>query len=140
MLLTPNQELKKAGGILVQLHGKYAVIGIGINTDLTESELPTEFATSLALVGISIQREELIAGILNALQQVVQNSELDWLAAYVAASCTLQTEVSVTLPSDQIVTGFASNILKSGALVLDAPQGQLEITSGDVVQVRSQSS
>jgi len=140
MALTPNQELKKVGGILVQLQGKHAVVGIGINTDLTKAELPTEFATSLALLGISIQRELLIAEILASLEQELNKPDPNWLAGYQAANCTLQTEVLVTLPADNQISGFASSILESGALVIDVPQGQMEITSGDVVQVRSQSS
>ncbi|CAB4330400.1 unannotated protein [freshwater metagenome] len=138
MLISSNKQLKKVGGILVQLQGRHAVIGIGINTDLTDVELPTEFATSLALAGISIRREALIASLLNALEQILNNPDPEWLTAYRAASCTLQSEVLVTLPADRTISGFASNVLISGALVLDTPQGQIEITSGDVVQVRSQ--
>jgi BirA family biotin operon repressor/biotin-[acetyl-CoA-carboxylase] ligase len=140
MLLSPNQELSKVGGILVQLQGKHAVIGIGINTDLSEAELPTEFATSLALAGISVQREVLIANILSSLEQVLRNPQPEWLADYRAACCTLQTQVLVTLPADQTITGFATEVLDSGVLVLNTAQGQIEITSGDVVQVRLQPS
>jgi hypothetical protein len=38
------------------------------------------------------------------------------------------------------MSGFATDVLDNGVLILNTAQGQIEITSGDVVQVRSQPS
>jgi len=138
MIISQDQSLKKFGGILVQLHGNHVVIGIGINTHLTQEELPTEFATSLSLEKVYVTREALIADIIHEVENSLQSLASDWISQYQEVSCTLLSQVNVTLANDRIVTGFAVRVLTSGALVLETLEGEIEVTSGDVVQVRSQ--
>lgn len=136
MIEIQSAELKKIGGILVQRQGDFVVVGIGINIDLQVEELPTETATSLSLINIAASREALIAALLVELEQVTKLSSDEWLPLYVAQSATLGTKVSVTRKSDTVVTGIATNVLNSGELLLDTEDGVVEITSGDVRQVR----
>jgi len=136
MIETDSAELKKIGGILVQRHGDHVVIGIGLNTDLQVEELPTEMATSLVLFDIRTSREALIAALLAELEKVTKLGTEEWLPRYVQHSSTIGTQVSVARKSDSIVTGMAVAVLKSGELLLDTEDGQIEITSGDVLQVR----
>ncbi len=136
MIEVGSAELKKIGGILVQRQGDHVVIGIGINTDLEVDELPTEAATSLSLLDINTSRETLIAALLVELEKVTKLTSEDWLPLYINDSSTIGTQVSVARKSESIVTGIAVAVLKSGELLLDTADGQIEITSGDVLQVR----
>jgi BirA family biotin operon repressor/biotin-[acetyl-CoA-carboxylase] ligase len=136
MIETDSAELKKIGGILVQRQGDHVVIGIGLNTDLQVDELPTEAATSLSLLDIHTSRETLIAALLVELEKVTKLTSEDWLPRYIKDSSTIGTQVSVARKSESIVTGIAVAVLKSGELLLDTADGQIEITSGDVLQVR----
>jgi BirA family biotin operon repressor/biotin-[acetyl-CoA-carboxylase] ligase len=130
-------ELKKLGGILVQRHEDYVIVGIGINVDIQTGELPTESATSLSLIGIQATRESLIADLLVRLESVTKLTSEEWLSLYSLDSSTIGTQVSVARKSDSMVTGIAVAVLKSGELLLDTENGRIEITSGDVLKVRS---
>ncbi len=54
----------KLGGILVQLAGDNAVIGLGLNVSTTRAELPLDTAVSLATAGATPDRGELLTAIL----------------------------------------------------------------------------
>jgi BirA family biotin operon repressor/biotin-[acetyl-CoA-carboxylase] ligase len=136
MIDTQSEGLKKIGGILVQRHEDHVIVGIGINVDLQVDELPTETATSLSLVQIQASREPLIAGLLVGLESATKLSTEEWLPLYSQGSSTIGTQVSVARKSESIVTGNAVAVLKSGELLLDTADGRIEITSGDVLQVR----
>ncbi len=136
MVISSGGELKKVGGILVQRQNDHVVVGIGINTHLDLAELPTEFATSLAIEGIDISREILIAQILTEIEMTVQNATKNWHKKYVSMSCTLGNQVMATLMGGRTASGFASNVSKTGALILKMQLGAIEITAGDVVQIR----
>ena len=136
LIETKSAELKKIGGILVQRQDDYVVIGIGINVDLQADELPTEHATSLSLIDIHTSREPLIADLLAQIEIVTQLGSEEWMELYMQASSTIGTQVSVARKSESMVTGIAAAVLKSGELLLDTDEGLIEITSGDVLQVR----
>ena len=136
MIETDTAELRKVGGILVQRQGEHVVVGIGLNTDLQVDELPTEIATSLSLININTSRESLIADLLVQLEAITKLGSNEWLPLYLAVSSTVGTHVSVTRQSQSVVTGKAVNVLESGELLLETETGQIEITSGDVLQVR----
>jgi BirA family biotin operon repressor/biotin-[acetyl-CoA-carboxylase] ligase len=136
MVETQSRELKKLGGILVQRQNDFVVIGIGINVDIQNDELPTENATSLALIDVHTSRESLIAALLARLESVTKLTSEEWLPLYSQDSSTIGAEVSVARRSDSMVTGKAVAVLKSGELLLDTEDGRIEVTSGDVLQVR----
>jgi len=136
MIAFDSTELKKVGGILVQRQDEYVVIGIGINVDLEVEELPTENATSLSLLNISASREILIADLIVQLEVVTKLTTEEWLPLYVQDSSTIGTQVTVARKAESMVSGLAINLLESGELLLDTDGGLIEITSGDVLQVR----
>ena len=136
MVETVSEGQKKIGGILVQRHDDHVIVGIGINVDLKVEELPTENATSLFLIDIQATRENLIAALLARLEYVTTLTSEEWLPLYSQESTTIGTQVSVARKSESIVTGYAIAVMKSGELLLDTEDGQIEITSGDVLQVR----
>ena len=136
MIESETGELRKIGGILVQRNEEYVVIGIGINVDLNLDELPTENATSLSLIDIEVSREKLIADLLLQLEAVSEFVSKDWLPLYLRDSSTIGTQVTVDRKAESLVTGMAIDILESGELLLDSDGELIEITSGDVLQVR----
>jgi biotin-(acetyl-CoA carboxylase) ligase len=60
----------------------------------------------------------------------------EWLPLYVQDSSTIGTQVTVARKAETMVTGTAINVLESGELLLETDSGLIEITSGDVLQVR----
>jgi len=136
MIAIESTELKKVGGILVQRQDEYVVIGIGINVDLEIDELPTENATSLSLLNVTASRETLIADLIVQLEVVTKLTTEVWLPLYVQDSSTIGTQVTVARKAETMVTGTAINVLESGELLLETDSGLVEITSGDVLQVR----
>jgi BirA family biotin operon repressor/biotin-[acetyl-CoA-carboxylase] ligase len=136
MVAIESTELKKIGGILVQRQDEYVVIGIGINVDLEVDELPTENATSLSLLNVTASRETLIADLIVQLEIVTKLTTEEWLPFYVQDSSTLGTQVTVARKAETMVTGTAIKVLESGELLLETDGGLVDITSGDVLQVR----
>ena len=136
MIEMKSGELHKIGGILVQRQDEHVVVGIGINVDLTKAELPTENSTSLSLIDIRASRESLIAALILQLEKVTELESRDWLPLYVQESSTIGTQVTVARKAGSTITGLARKVLESGELLLDTDNGPVEITSGDVTQVR----
>ena len=137
MLVRKSGDLGKVGGILVQRENAHVVVGIGINSDLDLSELPTDTATSLAIEDIQVSRESLIAQILIELESTVFNTETDWPNTYASMSCTLGNQVTVTNLAQEVKMGLASSISPSGALMLETQSGMVEVIAGDVTRVRT---
>lgn len=144
----PNDVLveeRKLAGILVERVetplGPAAVVGCGVNVSHTLEELPVALATSiqLELGGPAPDRTDLLGqvlGSLHALQGLTD--DLGALrAAYTDVCTTLGREVDVHLPSrPEPVRGTAREIGPGGTLVVDGPDGRLEVGAGDVVHVR----
>ena len=136
MIEMKSGALLKLGGILVQRQDEHVVVGIGINVDLMEDELPAENATSLRLIDIQVSREALIAAIIFQIEKVTELESRDWVPLYVQESSTIGTQVTVARKTESTITGLALNVLQSGELLLETDNGLVEITSGDVIQVR----
>ena len=144
---------RKCGGILVERvddpadsHGAAAVIGIGLNVDLSIDELPTDVATSLRLEGVLVDRELVVVRILDRVmiavdQWAASNGDVHAsgvLAQYRDACSTLGQRVRVERPGGSLLTGIAIDIDQSGGLVVEVDDGDaLIVTAGDVVHVRA---
>jgi BirA family biotin operon repressor/biotin-[acetyl-CoA-carboxylase] ligase len=137
MIATTTGELGKLGGILVQLQNNHVVVGIGINTGLDVSELPTQLATSLAIAGLDIPREVLIAQILVELEVTTGDTTENWHNQYVSISSTLGNRVQVTNLNQETLSGLAKSISNAGALILETDQGLVEVIAGDLMKVRT---
>ena len=127
---------KKCGGIITQATDKGVIIGIGINVDMKESELPVEHATSLEITRFSVLDRNLIAAsIVNHLEINFQMWELGdtFLNQYSEASSTIGSTVEITTPDGEKIQAKATAISESGALILEDGR---EITVGDVIHLR----
>jgi BirA family biotin operon repressor/biotin-[acetyl-CoA-carboxylase] ligase len=146
----PNDVLagpaqRKVGGILVELAGDAAVVGIGLNVTVRADELPTPTATSLAIEGAQVDRDSLLRAIL---RRLAGRYEL-WVAAagdpepsrlraaYLELCGTLDRPVRVLRATQPDLLGSAVGIDAHGQLVVDtADHGQQTVGAGDVIHVR----
>jgi BirA family biotin operon repressor/biotin-[acetyl-CoA-carboxylase] ligase len=152
----PNDLLvdgRKLGGLLVesiQTAGESvqsAVLGIGLNANLAETDLPAELvgiATSLRVaLGRPVPRLELLRTMLLALEQCFERYEREGIEGFrerwKELSSTLGREVTVTpsVPSagaaEPIATGTVIGLAESGALLLTDSSGtRREIWFGDI--------
>ena len=149
VLKWPNDVMvgdRKLGGILAEQvstpHGPGCVIGVGINTDLTEDQLPVPWATSLLLAGaVTRNKTSLAATVLRAFALLYQNWQRDFDAdalgrAYIARCATIGRQVRVVLSGDESVTGRAVAIDGDGRLVVRTADGTRVFGAGDVVHLR----
>lgn len=122
--------------------GPGCVIGVGINTDLTEDRLPVPWATSLLLAGASTRNKTTVAAtVLRAFALLYENwlsdFDPDALArSYVARCATIGREVRVVLSAEESVTGRAEAIDDDGRLVVRTAAGRRVFGAGDVVHLR----
>lgn len=126
-----NYELRKVGGILVQLIQDHLVIGIGLNVDLKYEDLPVEHATSLYLEGYEIDRHELISKLLEEIN-FFRNENFNWLEDYKNFCVTIGKNISVKGVSGETIMGQAVDVLSTGALVIKNLENLYQITIGDV--------
>lgn len=135
-------DLKLAGILLERVEspvGPAAVLGIGLNVNQTEAELPVPTATSLRReLGFDVDRTDLLVqvlGSLHALQPLLHRTG-ELRAAYSAVCSTLGRTVEVHLPDGQVTVAEAIDIDAHGSLVLAGDEGTTVLSAGDVVHVR----
>ena len=141
----PNDVLiaeRKVCGILVERVNSrppMVVIGIGINVDQTEDELPVPSATSLVLEGRGVDRTELFGQVVSSLRICLGRFAAHpgtFLNQYRGRSSTLDRDVRVELPGDVTVEGRVSDFDAYGRLLLETADGLLTLSAGDVVHLR----
>ncbi len=147
----PNDILcddKKVGGILLETGKKagevpYLVIGIGVNVNWDENDIPEDLrpqASSLKIaLGRIVDRNRLVNEILIALSEQVKlldDYKSDLIIAGLSEVCeTLGKSVRVATP-DKIYEGVAEAISHDGGLILRLPdKSQRTIYVGDVTKL-----
>lgn len=121
-----------------------AIVGIGLNVTAGPDQLPVPTAGSLAMLGATTtDRPALLAAILDRLAARLAG----WLAqggdaaaaglldAYAARSATLGRQVIVAAPGGEQISGEATHIDLTGALVLRTVDGTSTVAAGDVTGV-----
>ena len=124
--------LRKLGGLIVELDGDAAFVGIGLNIAMREDELPTELAISFAQRGIAVDREALLVELMCAFDPWARPSLTD----YRAVCSTLGSDVVVLLADGSSVQGRAVTIADDGSLLVDVEGELCVVAAGDVQQVR----
>lgn len=146
MLKWPNDVLvgeQKISGILVERVetdlGPAAVIGIGLNVNQSEAQLPSETATSLRVeLGETFDRGDLLIQVLGSVRALLPLLEQPEVlrTAYVDVCSTVGRTVDVHLPGGEVVRGEVLDLDPHGALVLSTGEGTFTAHAGDVVHVR----
>jgi BirA family transcriptional regulator, biotin operon repressor / biotin---[acetyl-CoA-carboxylase] ligase len=123
-------EGKKVSGILVEGRPQqgWAVLGIGLNVSTRSfpDEL-SEIATSLALAGVSLTREEALEAVLKSLDRLLVAPAADVLAAWRERDALLGAPVAWNGGR-----GTASGITDGGALRVETDAGIVELDAGEV--------
>jgi len=141
----PNDVLideKKVAGLLSERvetpDGPGVIIGIGINVDLSEEELPISTATSLTLQGCTqCNREDLLVGVLQKFDEYLkrwESHDRELAQEYEVCSATIGQRIRIESPTGRKWESTATGIDESGGLILET--GEI-LTVGDVVHLRS---
>lgn len=143
----PNDVLvdgRKICGILAEAAADCVIVGTGVNTAMTASELPVSTATSFAVQGIDADADRLLSDYLVGLDGsiaalgVVGDALSSGLHAAATAHCaTIGQDVRVSLPGDRTLDGRAVALDQDGRLVVRERSGEQQaVAAGDVVHVR----
>lgn len=146
----PNDVLVDGGkicGILAEVvpgHTDAVVIGAGVNTSMTRSDLPVSTAISFAALGLECDDDRLLADYLRALDEHLRallsahgDAAASGVLGEVEALCTtLGSDVRVALPDGTSVVGRAQRIDPDGRLVVVTGLDEVVVAAGDVVHVR----
>jgi len=155
----PNDVLvggRKIAGVLAQLVPETGavILGVGINTAMTETELPVPTATSVIIerdyedertprqIADSVVTEFLaaLAGLVVRFEFARGDLDRAGLRDELEQACvTLGTVVDVELPEGETLRGRAIGIGADGALLIASDTGEppAAILAGDVTHVRS---
>jgi BirA family biotin operon repressor/biotin-[acetyl-CoA-carboxylase] ligase len=136
----PNDLLikdKKLAGILVEARDNGVVVGIGLNVEMSKSELPVPTATSLAIENFAeLNRNFILPEILKNFALTIglwESGSSIGFEQYRQASSTLGKEVEVHLPSGEILNSRAMGINELGELQLASGA---RVNVGDVIHLR----
>ncbi len=134
---------RKVAGVLGEVAGGAAVLGVGLNVH--QRALPVPHATSLAERGVTVERAALLGAVLAelvALDDRWRAAGGDAVAAGLAAECaavcqTLGAQVRVTMPAGEL-TGWANGLTDHGGLrVTDDTGREHVVLAGDVAHLRA---
>ena len=136
----PNDLLiadQKVAGVLVEARESGVIIGVGLNVEMSKSELPVPTATSLAIAGFAeLNRNIILPAILNSIAVTFSlwesGSSLPF-EQYRKASSTIGKEVEVHLPSGETLNSRAMGINETGELQL---ANGARVNVGDVIHLR----
>lgn len=144
----PNDVLvdgRKICGILAEVlpSDPFAVVvGAGVNTEMTDADLPITTATSFAALGRHADEDRLLADFLTGLRDriaalAVADGRSDALRAEIEGLCaTVGSEVRVSRPDGATLTGQATGLDAEGRLLVRTAASETAVAAGDVVHVR----
>ena len=129
---------RKLAGVLAETDGEDAVvIGMGVNVSQSATDLPAPAATSLALEGASVSREDLIVDILTVLHASLADLRREDLAlamdSYRERCLTIGRDVTVTLPGGETLAGRAVGVGDDGQLHVRTREKTVSVAAGDVI-------
>ncbi|HET6479510.1 MAG TPA: biotin--[acetyl-CoA-carboxylase] ligase [Actinoplanes sp.] len=149
LLVKVDDGWGKCAGILAEVSGDAVVVGIGLNVTTSVEELPETTglpATSLRVAGAAVtDRDPLLRVLLRGLaswyagwRDAGGDAEMSGLlAAYRRGCATIGRPVRVLLPDGAMLTGEATEVDKSGQLIVRTVDGtDHRVSAGDVLHVR----
>lgn len=131
----PNDILvldKKIAGILIEISGNHAIVGIGININ----KVPLETATSLAQEGIQASRDNLLTYLSENLMDTLKYPKQTILDTYRKFSHTLGKQVKIKLNREEVI-GIAIDIDDDGGLLVQKDSQVKKIVAGDCLYIDS---
>ncbi len=141
----PNDVLlngKKLAGILLERPaGPDVVLGVGLNVNQARQEVP-DGGTSLAIeLGHELEREPLLAAILNDLGSVYERADregLGWIVPGWRSRSSMLGEAVSFHRDGTLIRGIAEDVLADGALRVRLEDGtQISVVAGEVERLRT---
>jgi BirA family biotin operon repressor/biotin-[acetyl-CoA-carboxylase] ligase len=136
----PNDVLvdgRKICGILAEWTPGGIVVGAGLNTRMTQEQLPVATATSLQLAGVEPHVDAVVARYLTGLREHLALSASRLRDRVAARLDTLGREVRAELPDGSVVAGAAVDLDSEGRLVVQPDGGvAVAVAAGDIVHLR----
>ncbi|MFM8211637.1 MAG: biotin--[acetyl-CoA-carboxylase] ligase [Actinomycetes bacterium] len=140
LVLIKNNEQFKFSGILVEMIEDYAIVGVGINYNQKNEELPITNATSLrTLLNSEILKEEIIASFVSELAALwnEENLATTWptkasIRDYKTNCVTIGQDINAQLVGKEIIQGTVIDVLDSGELQVKTELKTLNLTSADI--------
>lgn len=146
----PNDVLADGGkicGILAEAvpnHPDAIVVGAGINTRMSQAELPVSTATSFAVLGRTADEDRLLADFLSGLDDLLQrlvaaggDASASGVRDEISGLCTtIGSRVRVSLPDETVMEGNAVRLDEAGRLVVEVGGAEVAVAAGDVTHVR----
>lgn len=135
----PNDVLiggRKVSGVLIQVRGGMAALGVGINV-LTEASGLPEGATSLrAETGREIAPVDALARLLPAIEERYRAAMLGDASAVarVEARLAMRGEQVTLRDGDRVIHGRVTGLRDDGALLLDVDGALRAVVSGELVR------
>ena len=126
---------KKIGGILIETknmnNDSYAIIGIGLN--INQQEIPEELisiASSLRIENSSpVQREPLLAFILNEFEKLYNSNSQQWPALWKKYCNHLNKQITFH-KEDVILTGSFIDLDNNGNAIINTDSEQISVSTG----------
>ena len=126
---------KKIGGILIERKKKnsdtYLIIGIGLNVN--QEEIPTELqhiASSLRIENSTpIQREPLLAFILNEFEKLYKNNQKKWISNWKKYCGHINKKITFHR-DNTLIKGYFLDIDNDGNAIVDIDSKKITISSG----------
>jgi BirA family transcriptional regulator, biotin operon repressor / biotin---[acetyl-CoA-carboxylase] ligase len=140
----PNDVLlrdRKLAGVLLERPANPAVlVGMGVNVNQAPADLP-EGATSLAVeLGRPVEREAVLAAILNDLSNAYERADREGVQWIVPGWRSRSSMIGQRVRFDHqgaAIEGIARDITEEGALQVETTDGRrLELIAGEVQHVR----
>jgi BirA family biotin operon repressor/biotin-[acetyl-CoA-carboxylase] ligase len=126
---------RKISGILTEVKGDFAIMGIGLNVNNEIPEGLKETAISIReVIGSFLPLEDILRGILRHLDH--------WYSSFLRDPNLVVEEVKKrtiiigksvrVITEEKAIEGKVLDILSDGALILESPEGPIRILYGDV--------
>jgi BirA family biotin operon repressor/biotin-[acetyl-CoA-carboxylase] ligase len=140
----PNDVLvddhKLAGILLEHPGGASVILGVGVNVNQLAAELPEGATSLLALTGHSLDREPLLAAILNDLANAYDRADREgvgWIVPGWRSRSAMLGKPVAFQRDGQTVRGIAEDLAVDGALLVRLDDGtRVSVIAGEVERVR----
>jgi BirA family biotin operon repressor/biotin-[acetyl-CoA-carboxylase] ligase len=141
----PNDILlhgKKLAGILLERPaGADVVLGVGVNVNQSRNDLPDGGASLAVELGHELEREPLLAAILNDLSNAYERADREgvgWIVPGWRSRSSMLGNAVAFHRDGALVRGIAEDLLEDGALRVRLDDGsRISVIAGEVERVRT---